>query len=159
MCVYISVIDRHSISIHHMPPIRAIPQFIFSTNYFEPTLVLMMIGHTTALMKGVAEGEKRALGSGLSDETYYSSNFSISTFFSITNKRPSERLEKARRRWGKYAIVMDGNKRVVIVGWIWKEERIETFEMCVGEDGVAGPSNNCLWWSSIAQQKLLFVCH
>lgn len=96
MCVYISVIDRHSISIHHMPPpIPANPQFIFSTNYFEPTLVLMMIGHTTALMKGVAEGEKRALGSGLSDETYYSSNFSISTFFP---SQTSDRANGSRRQ-------------------------------------------------------------
>lgn len=134
--VYCSVIDRHSISIHHPPPACLLLLFLpFFSNYFHKPGYWWWLG-SREWWKKREKGERRA------DETYYSSNSSISTrfLFRLIVERRRRRRHRSSSHFislprtnkqeggrGKYAIVVRAvNKRVVIVGWLWKSG-IETF--------------------------------
>lgn len=131
--VYCSVIDRHSISIHHPPPACCCFCHFFLI-IFTNSGYWWWLG-SREWWKKREKGERRA------DETYYSSNSSISTRFlfrlivervdddigprPISFPYPGQTNKEAGG--GKYAIVVRAvNKGVVIVGWLWKSG-IETF--------------------------------
>lgn len=124
--VYCSVIDRHSISIHHPPPACCCFCHFFLIIFTNPGY--WWWSGSREWWKKREKGERRA------DETYYSSNSSISTRFLFRRRRRSPshfislpRTNKQGGGRGKYAIVVRAvNKRVVIVGWLWKSG-IETF--------------------------------